>query len=253
MGIGIWLYNAHTGAEVALLKGHSVRYNLKFSSPVFSPDGRTLASGGFRGIWLWDVATGQHKRTLNHWSPIHSVAFSPDGSTIASGHRSSTIRVWDVVTGQHKETLGYVPVGGDEIPFSSVAFSPDGGTLASGSDGTLQLWNTVTWQRRATRRWPSSAIRSVAFSPDGSTVASGSWDHTVLLWDMSLYIRPQPPTPDFDGIIDIGDFLLFVAQFGLGEDDEGYGAQFDLDGDGMIGINDFLIFANAFGKVISSN
>ncbi len=56
-----------------------------------------------------------------------------------------------------------------------------------------------------------------------------------------------------DGIIGIGDFLLFVAQFGFSEGDEGYDVRFDLDGDGMIGISDFLIFANAFGKAVSSN
>ena len=44
-----------------------------------------------------------------------------------------------------------------------------------------------------------------------------------------------------------------MEQFGFSEDDEGYDAQFDLDGDSMIGIGDFLIFANAFGKVVSSN
>ncbi len=60
----------------------------------------------------------------------------------------------------------------------------------------------------------------------------------------------KPPTPDFDGdgAIDFADFLLFVAQFGFSEDDEGYEARFDLDGDGIIGFGDFLIFANAFGK-----
>jgi len=62
-------------------------------------------------------------------------------------------------------------------------------------------------------------------------------------------------TPDFDGdgAVGFADFLLFVAQFGFGEDDEGYDARFDLDGDGMIGFGDFLIFANAFGKVVSSD
>ncbi len=65
----------------------------------------------------------------------------------------------------------------------------------------------------------------------------------------------KTPTPDFDGEGTVGfaDFLLFVAQFGFSEDDEGYDVWFDLDGDGMIGFGDFLIFANAFGKAVSSN
>ena len=40
--IGIWLYDAHTGAEVALFTGHTDRV----LSVSFSPDGRTLANGG---------------------------------------------------------------------------------------------------------------------------------------------------------------------------------------------------------------
>ena len=62
-------------------------------------------------------------------------------------------------------------------------------------------------------------------------------------------------TPDFDGNGAVGfpDFLLFVAQFGLSQTDEGYDARFDLDGDGAIGFADFLIFASHFGKAVSSN
>ncbi len=62
-------------------------------------------------------------------------------------------------------------------------------------------------------------------------------------------------TPDFDrdGAVGFADFLLFVAQFGFSEDDEGYEARFDLNGDGIIGFGDFLIFVNNFGKSISSN
>ena len=43
-----------------------------------------------------------------------------------------------------------------------------------------------------------------------------------------------------------------MAQFGFSQDDAGYDAQFDLDGDGIIGIGDFLIFSNNFGKAASA-
>ena len=64
-----------------------------------------------------------------------------------------------------------------------------------------------------------------------------------------LFDDKPTTTPDFDGdnAVTIADFLLFVAQFGLGQGDAEYDARFDLDGDGAIGIGDFLIFVNAFG------
>ena len=79
--LGIWIYDADTGAEVALIGGHTGNV----SSIAFSPDGNTIATGGYLGVGLWDVATGTLTNTLQHTSEVNSVSFSPDGSTIATG------------------------------------------------------------------------------------------------------------------------------------------------------------------------
>ena len=304
--IGIWLYNAHTGAEMALITGHT-RYVFAVS---FSPDGSTLASGSWDNtIRLWDVSSGQEKDTLTgHTRRVTAVSFSPDGSTLASGSWDNTIRLWDVNSGQTKATLA-----GHTFEVNAVAFSPDGSTLASGSgnpsswEGTIRLWDVASGQKKATLAGQSFWINSVAFSPDGSTVAgggglhyivdpfnedpttigiwdvasgqekitlkghsswvnavafspdghilaSGSGDGTILLWDMSPYVSPQIPDPDFDGdgTVSFTDFLKFAAQFGLIQSDDRFDVRFDLDGDGTIGFGDFLIFAGAFGKDTSS-
>jgi WD40 repeat protein len=81
--IGIWLYDAHSGAEIDLFTGQALSVN----SVAFSPDGYILAGGSGDGtIRLWSVETGAHIQTLTgHTRGIKKIAFNPDGNTIVSG------------------------------------------------------------------------------------------------------------------------------------------------------------------------
>ena len=176
--IGIWIYDAQTGEELALFTGHTGGVN----SISFSLDGRVIASGSDDNtIRLWDGNTGIHLNTLSgHTDWVNSVSFSPDGQTLASGGEDNTVRLWDVRSGELLHTINEHT---DSV--TSVSFSPDGQVLASGSvDKTIRLWNVSTNDLLYTLTEHTSDVNSISFSPDGQLLASGSSDWTICLWDV---------------------------------------------------------------------
>ena len=110
----ICLWNVNTGQQIQTLSVYKRRHSenskihahgIESNSIAFSPDGGTIASACFGDTNQWDVATGEHLRTLEGqqgWT--FNVAFSPDGSTIASASALEVL-VWDAKTGQLIKTL----------------------------------------------------------------------------------------------------------------------------------------------------
>src|SRR5271166_2495649 len=95
------LWDMQTGKPRATLKGLA-----GYVTVVFSPDGKTLASGSGDKIELWDVQAGERQATLvGHKDWVVCVTFSPDGKMLASGSRDQTIKLWDVKTGKERATL----------------------------------------------------------------------------------------------------------------------------------------------------
>src|SRR5438045_327195 len=76
------------------------------TSVAWSPDGKTLASGGYdKSVRFWDIAAGKEVKQLEgHTSFVLSVAWSPDGKSVASGSADQTIKLWDATTGNVTRT-----------------------------------------------------------------------------------------------------------------------------------------------------
>ncbi len=149
----------------------------KVTCIAFSPDGKTLITGGFGEARLWDVETGGAVGdAMKHDGSLSVVLFSPDGKTVLTGSWDNTARLWYSESG--KPVLAPFRHTG---PVLSAAFSPDGRLILTGSFvrqgsgggqySTAMLWDAETGkQLRQINRGGTPLSRPVqwtAFRPDG--------------------------------------------------------------------------------------
>lgn len=181
----------------------------------FSPDGATLASGGWdKALVLWDTASGEIQRELTLPAAIAGVAYI-DSARILAATGKAMLQV-DANSGDILASMG----GGDrQGEITALALTPSGSRLVTGSrDTTLGLWDIDAagqppLQGASSAPIHSDVVTAVAAGPDGRTVASSSWDKSVLLWRLG---EPEAPAISLDCAHDSGVTALAFSS-GAGE------------------------------------
>ena len=148
-----------TGAEVSRFETHH-----GFALAV-SPDNRTVASGHWDIVALWDMFTGRRiavLRGMNRY--VESLGFSDDGRLLAAGSDLGTLQLWDVA---RRSRIWSVEIPGLDV--SNPAFSPDGSLIAVGVYGTGTVWLIDAGSGAIIDHAKISDLGcgAVAFSPDG--------------------------------------------------------------------------------------
>ena len=187
----IFIYNVATGELVTrltdpalvngeLYKNRGVAHLDLVNSLAFSPDGQTLASGGFRETKLWRRADNVKAAEVAAGGPaVCSLDVSADGTLVATGDASGAIKLWGVATLKDPKVLS-----GHAAPVTGIALL-EGGKLASVSeDKTVRLWNAADGAELAKVETPAAGTSLVALP--GEQVATGHADNLIRRWALPV-------------------------------------------------------------------
>jgi WD40 repeat protein/serine/threonine protein kinase len=172
----IIVWDAKTGDVVAKLSGHA-RFTFCLA---FSPDGKSLASGGADGtVRTWDVsAATQRFQVADDREAVFALAYTPDGREIVSGGWQQSARVRDADTGRLIRELA-----GSTGPILAVALSADGReAITAGYDRLVRRWDLARGWETGRALGHTHAVTSLALVADGRTLYTAGWDGDVLAW-----------------------------------------------------------------------
>jgi WD40 repeat protein/Flp pilus assembly protein TadD len=168
-----------------------LRPHANIAEVAFSPDGRWLATGTWRGsnVKVWNTASGILAADLA--ATDSTVGFSPDGAWLVAG-LGDAFRLYR--TGSWQPGL-IVPRDTGGLIRGAFAFRSDGRILAVAKmvqhDPLIQLIDPEIGRTIATLQARDLfATTWLAFSPDGGRLAVATANHCIQLWDLRL-VRGQ--------------------------------------------------------------
>jgi sugar lactone lactonase YvrE len=177
---GMLVWDLEKDKERVFVKKQGERVQWRIECVAFSPKGDTLAVGCFRGLGLFDVATGKEKDLIEIGlvGNVKALAFAADEKSLVMAFNQIVI-VWDLAGRRELRRIAGSAA-------RDTAIAPSGDLLASYSgDVGIRLWHLDTGKQFAVLKDDSMARTEspLCFAPDGQTLAAGG--NPVYLWNVT--------------------------------------------------------------------
>ncbi|MFM7188161.1 MAG: c-type cytochrome domain-containing protein [Armatimonadota bacterium] len=149
----------------------------------FSPDGNTIATGGYREVLLWNRASGLLVRRIGGVPErIRAIQWLNADQLVFAGGIPGEYGEVAVISAKAGRRTGVLATFPDVA--SSVAVSPDALRVAAGcADGSVFCTELATAQQIWTSKVHADQVTGLAFSANGQFVASTGRDKVVKVYD----------------------------------------------------------------------
>jgi WD40 repeat protein len=158
----------------------------RLGNVAFMPNGDYVAAPHYRGITIWNAASGETKWHLDMGSFARAIAFAPNGKSALATESLSPMRLWKMPDAPTARPT-FTNLGGHETGALCAAYSPDAKVIATGgADGKICLWTAEgAAQPNGTLDAHGDWVHSLAFSSDGNYLVSAGADQKLCLWDVA--------------------------------------------------------------------
>ena len=171
--VRIWELNMDTEQKAASKKQ---RHSGCVRTAVYSPDGKTILSGGDDAtVREWDAETGCIGTVVDCRREVYQVAYSPDGNHIAISVPAGNLQLIDGKFGT--ESAASIQ---DIEQVTTACYSPSGRWLATGYfEGAKKLWDLQSGAELCALEGHTDDIRGLVFAPNGQQLVS--WSEIIQL------------------------------------------------------------------------
>jgi WD40 repeat protein len=151
----------------------------------FSPDGDTLAVGGYREITVWNPTEGKLVRRIGKVDQrVYSLDYQPSGDLLAAATGTP---------GESGEAAFYDPAKGKLVRVLAtsadvmlgIAFSPDGKQLVSaGADRAIRVFDVASGKRQKLIEDHADWVQGIAWNRQGTRLVSAGRDKVAKVFDV---------------------------------------------------------------------